>query len=85
MNIDEIKYFQYVVRTEKEVVLERFKELLDNANLHYVCTYNPISQYWDVFITVNGEDIEKYIESIIKLFDEANRYIKGSEFYERSW
>ena len=84
MNIDEIKYFQYNVRIEKEVVLERFKELLDNANLHYVYTYNPISQYWDVFITVNGKDIEKYSESIIKLFDEANRYIKGSEFYERS-
>ena len=44
MNRDVIKYFQFEVRIEEEVVLE----------------------------------------SIIKLFDEANRYIKGSEFYERS-
>ena len=84
MNIDKVKYFQYVVNVEEKWVLDRFKELLDNVNLHYVCTYNPISQYWKVFIDVNGEDIEKDIESVIKLFVEANRYIKGSEFYERS-
>ena len=84
MNIDAIKYFQYEVRIEEEVVLERFKKLLDHVNLHYVYIYNPISKYWEVFIDVNEEDLEKDIESIIKLFDEANKYIKGSEFYERS-
>ena len=85
MNIDTIKYFQYEVRIEEEVVLERFKKILDHVNLHYVCIYNPISQYWKVFIDVKEEDLEKNVESIITLFDEANIYIKGSEFYERSW
>lgn len=84
MNKNAIKYFQYDVRVEEEVVLERFKKLLDYVNLHYVCIYNPISQYWDVLIDVEEEDLKKDVESIIKLFEEANRYIKGSEFYERS-
>lgn len=84
MNVNDIKYFQYEVRIDEEVVLERFKEFLKNVNLHYVYTYNPISQYWKVFIDVEGEIMKKAVESAIKLFVETERYIKGDRLYERS-
>ena len=84
MNKDAVKYFQFEVRVYEELVLERFKEFLNNVNLHYVYTYNPINQYWKVFIDVEGEIMKKAVDSVIKLFVETERYIKGSEFYERS-
>ena len=84
MNKDAVKYFQLDIMIEEEVVLERFKEFLNDVNLHYVYTYNPIRQFWNVFIDVDSEIMKKSVESVIKLFVEAERYIKGSEFYERS-
>ena len=77
MNKNDIKYFQYEIRIEEEVVLERFKEFLNNVNLRYVYVYNPISQDWKVFIDVEGEIMKKAVESAIKLFVEVERNIKG--------
>ena len=85
MNKDNVKYFQIIVEIEEKCVLERFKIFLNNANLSYVHTYNPINQRWKVFIDVEGEDMKKAVESVIKTFVETERYIRGDEFYERGW
>ena len=77
MDKDYIKYFQIVVRVDEKLILDRFKEFLNDANLHCVYTYNPISQYWEVFIDVEGEIMKKVVESAIKLFVKTERYIKG--------
>ena len=85
MNKDNVKLFQIEVRIDEEFVLNRFKEFLDNVNLHYVYTYNPISQYWKVFIDVEGEIMKKAVDSVIKLFEETERYVRGDKLYERIW
>ena len=84
MNRDATKYFQYAITIEEEVVFERFKEFLNDVNLHYVYTYNPICRYWKVFIDVEGKIMKKAVESAIKLFVGIERYIKEGEFYDRS-
>ena len=85
MNKDNVKYFQIIVEIEEKCVLERFKIFLNNANLSYVHTYNPINQRWKVFIDVEGEDMKKAVESVIKLFIETESYMKDGELYERIW
>lgn len=85
MEKDDIRYFQIIVEIEEKCVLDRFKIFLNNANLSYVHTYNPIKQSWKVFIDVEGEDMKKVVYSVIKKFVETERYNRGDEFYERGW
>ena len=85
MDKDAVKYFQIKVRIDEELVFNRFKEFLNSVNLSHVCTYNPIGQFWDVFIDVEGEDMKKFVYSAINEFVENERYIRGDELYERSW
>ena len=85
MNKNDIKYFQIVVRVDEKLILDRFKEFLKDANLHYVYTYNAICQYWEVFIDCEGEDMKKTVESTVKIFVERERYTNGDKLYERMW
>ena len=85
MNKDDGKYYQIKVRIGEEAVLERFKEFLNDVTLSYTCIYIPIWQSWNVFINVEGEDMKKAVESVIKLFIETESYMKVGELYERSW
>ena len=83
MEKDVTKYFQIKVRFDEELVFDKFKEFLNNANLHYVYTYSPIGQFWNVFIDAEGEIMKKAVYSAIELFVEAERYVKRDELYER--
>lgn len=85
MEKDDVKYFQIKVRIDEELVLNRFKEFLNSVNLSYACAYNPIGQFWDVFIGAIGEDRKKFVYSAINEFVETERCIRGDELYERSW
>lgn len=85
MEKDDIRYFQIIVEIEEKCVLDRFKIFLNNANLSYVHTYNPIKQSWKVFIDVEGEAMKKVVYSVIKKFVETERCNRGDEFYERGW
>lgn len=80
-----VKYFQIKVRIDEELVFNRFKKFLKSANLSYSCTYNPIGQFWDVFIGAEGEDMLKFVYSAINEFVETERCIRGDELYERIW
>ena len=85
MQKDTVKYFQIKVRFDEELVFNKFKEFLNNVNLHYVYTYNPIGQFWDVFIDAEGEVMKKAVYNAIELFVETERYVKGDKLYERIW
>lgn len=85
MEKDVVKYFQIDVRIDEKVAFDRFKEFLNNANLYYTFTYNPIGQFWKVFIDVEGEAMKKVVYSVIKTFVENERYIRGDGLYERKW
>lgn len=85
MHENNIKYFQIVIRVDEKLILNRFKEFLNDANLHYVYTYNPRGLYWQVFIDCEGEDMKKIVESKVKLFIETERYANGDKLYERMW
>ena len=85
MKNDNVKYFQIIVDIEEKCVLDRFKIFLNNANLSYVHTYNPIMQSWKVFIDVEGEYMKNVVNSLIKTFIENERCARGDELYERSW
>ena len=85
MEKDAVKIFQINVRIYEELVLNRFKEFLNSVDLSYVNIYNPIGEFWNVFINVEGEGMKKVAYSAIKMFFENERYIRGDEFYERKW
>ena len=85
MEKDDLKYFQIDVRIYEKEVFDRFKEFLNNANLYYTYTYNPIGQFWKVFINVEGIAMKKVVYSVIETFIENERYIRGDGLYERKW
>lgn len=85
MEKDTNKYYQIKVVIYEEPILDRIKIFLEDANLSYSCTYNPIGQFWNVFIDAVSEAMRKVVYSAIKLFVATERYISGGKLYERMW
>lgn len=85
MNKDVNKYYQIKVVIYEEPILDRIKIFLEDADLSYVYTYNPLGQFWNVFIDAEGEAMKKVVYSAIKLFVATERYIRGDVLYEGMW
>ena len=82
--VDQDNSFHCETTIYNELVFERFKKFLEDVNLSYHYKYNPVAEFWNVFVTGYGNVMQQAVKSAIALFIDIEKYFKENEKNERS-